>query len=243
MLRDPLAAHALKLTTTYTLIAVPLQMIVGIGMAYLLNQGVRGIAIFRTIYYMPFIIAGPAVAVLWSWMFNTQFGLINYGRQLLGFAEPIPWLTDPDWVMAVYVIMSVWTVGHTIVTYLAGLQSIPTDYYEAAEVDGANRWHSFWRITLPLLSPVIFYNLLISVISSFQIFTTAFVLTQGTGRPANASLFYYLYLYRVGFGEGYLGYAAALGWLLFAILSVVAGLLIKGFGSRVFYEGQSEGGA
>jgi multiple sugar transport system permease protein len=173
-------------------------------------------------------------------MFNTEFGLINYLVGLTGLsADPhIPWTTSREWVMWVYVIMSVWTVGQTIVTYLAGLQGIPTEYYEAAQVDGANRWQQVLSITLPLMTPVIFYNLLLSVIGSFQIFTTAFVLTNGTGRPANASLFYYLYMYRTGFGEGYLGYASAMGWLLFAILVIVSMFLFRATRNLIYYEAQ-----
>jgi multiple sugar transport system permease protein len=240
MLHDPLLFQSLKLTVIYTLLSVPLQMIVGILMAYFLNQNIRGMSVFRTVYYMPSVLAGPAIAVLWGWMFNTEFGLINYLVGLTGVvADPhIPWTTSKDWVMWVYVIMSVWTVGQTIVTYLAGLQSIPTDYYEAAQVDGANRWQQVFNITLPLLMPVIFYNLLLSVIGSFQIFTTAFVLTNGTGRPANASLFYYLYMYRTGFGQGYLGYASAMGWLLFAILVVVSMILFRLTRNLIYYEAQ-----
>ena len=239
MLRDPLLLHSLKITAIYTLLSVPLQLIVGIAMAYLLNQNVRGTRFFRTIYYMPSVLAGPAIAVLWGMMFNTEFGLINYILSLVGVANPhIPWTTSPQWVMWVYVIMSVWTVGQTIVTYLAGLQGIPTEFYEAAQVDGANRLQQVWYMTLPLMMPIIFYNLLLSVINSFQIFTTAYVLTNGTGAPANASLFYYLYMYRTGFGQGYLGYAAAMGWLLFAILVVVSIFLFRFFKDLIYYEGQ-----
>jgi multiple sugar transport system permease protein len=236
MLHDPLLSHSLKLTVTYTLLSVPLQMVVGMTMAYFLNQNVRGMTIFRTIYYMPSVLAGPAIAVLWGWIFSTEFGLINHILSLIGVPNPhIPWTTSREWVMWVYVIMSVWTVGHTIVIYLAGLQGIPTEYYEAAEVDGANRFQKVWSITLPLMMPIILYNLLLAIISSFQIFTTAYVLTNGTGRPANASLFYYLYMYRTGFREGYLGYASAMGWLLFAILVVVSILLFRVFRKTFSY--------
>lgn len=206
-------------------------------MAFLLNQKIKGLSIFRTIYYMPAVLSGPAIAIIWRWLFNTDFGIINHFLISIGIVDqPIPWLTSRDVVLWFYIIMSLWTVGYTVVLYLAGLQGIPTEYYEAAEVDGANGLQKLWHITIPQLSPVIFYTLLTTVVASFQVFTVAFIVSSGTGAPANGSLFYYLYLYQVGFSHGFLGYAAAMGWVLFAILTVVSIVIFRASGTLVFYE-------
>ncbi|NIM94082.1 MAG: ABC transporter permease subunit [Anaerolineales bacterium] len=245
LFNDPLFFHSLKLTTRYTLISVPLQLIFGFTMAYLLNQKIRGVSIFRTIYYMPAILSGPAIAIVWRWLFNTEFGIFNFILKSLGIInESIPWLTSRDMVFWFFIIMSLWMVGYTVVLYLAGLQGIPTEYYEAADVDGANGLQKLWFITIPQLSPVIFYTLLTTVVASFQVFTVAYIVSSGTGGPANGSLFYYLYLYQSGFQYGYLGYAAAMGWILFAILTVISIFLFRFSRSHVYYEArQGEGGA
>ncbi len=237
LFKDPLFYHSLKLTTRFTLITVPLQLFFGFSMAFLLNQKIKGLSIFRTIYYMPAVLSGPAIAIIWRWLFNTDFGIINHFLISIGIVDqPIPWLTSRDVVLWFYIIMSLWTVGYTVVLYLAGLQGIPTEYYEAAEVDGANGLQKLWYITIPQLSPVIFYTLLTTVVASFQVFTVAFIVSSGTGAPANGSLFYYLYLYQVGFSHGFLGYAAAMGWVLFAILTVVSIVIFRSSGTVVFYE-------
>lgn len=237
LFKDPLFYHSLKLTIRFTLITVPLQLLFGFSMAFLLNQKIKGLSIFRTIYYMPAVLSGPAIAIIWRWLFNTDFGIINHFLISIGIVDqPIPWLTSRDVVLWFYIIMSLWTVGYTVVLYLAGLQGIPTEYYEAAEVDGANGLQKLWYITIPQLSPVIFYTLLTTVVASFQVFTVAFIVSSGTGAPANGSLFYYLYLYQVGFSHGFLGYAAAMGWVLFAILTVVSIVIFRASGTFVFYE-------
>ena len=233
--RDPLFLHSLKLTTIYSLISVPLQLAVGFTMAYLLNQKIKGLSFFRTIYYMPAVLSGPAIAVVWGWLFNTEFGIVNYILGLFGIPS-IPWLTSREWIMPFYILMGLWTVGQTVILYLAGLQGIPTDYYEAADVDGASRFEKVRYVTLPLMTPVIFFNLMTTVIASFQIFSTAYVISGGTGRPANGSLFYYLYLYRTGFAQGYLGYASALAWILFFVLVVISIVIFKTSGLWVYYE-------
>lgn len=243
LLQDPLFVHSLKLTTVYTLISVPLQLFVGFMMAYLLNQKIVGRGVFRTIYYMPSILSGPAISVVWGWLFNTEFGIVNHILRVLGVSNPsIPWLTSREWILYFYIIMGLWTVGNTVVLYLAGLQGIPTEYYEAADVDGANRFQKLWYVTLPQMSPVIFFNLLTTIVASFQVFTVAYVVTNGTGSPANGSLFYYLYLYRVGFASGYLGYAAALAWVLFIILVVISIVIFRASGALVYYEARREEG-
>jgi multiple sugar transport system permease protein len=243
-LNDPLFVHSLKLTTVYTVISVPLQLFVGFMMAYLLNQKIAGLGVFRTIYYMPSVLSGPAIATVWGWLFNTEFGPVNHILRALGLTDAgIPWLTSREWILDFYIIMGLWTVGNTVVLYLAGLQGIPTEFYEAADVDGANRFQKLAYVTLPQMSPVIFFTLLTTIVNSFQVFTVAYVVSKGTGAPANGSLFYYLYLYRVGFGSGYLGYAAALAWVLFIILMVISALLFRASGALVYYEARREGGA
>ena len=245
LFNDPLFVHSLKLTTVYTVISVPLQLLVGFLMAYFLNQKIAGVGVFRTIYYMPSILSGPAIATVWGWLFNTEFGIVNHILGVLGVPNSnIPWLTSREWIFWFYIIMSLWTVGNTVVLYLAGLQGIPTEYYEAADVDGANRFHKLIYVTLPQMSPVIFYNLLTTVVASFQVFTVAYVVSRRTGGPANGSLFYYLYMYRVGFDSGYLGYASAMAWILFIILVIISAVLFRASGSLIYYEAQrGEGGA
>ena len=243
LFHDPLFFHSLKLTTRYTVISVPLQLFVGFMMAYLLNQKIVGLGVFRTIYYMPSILSGPAIATVWGWLFNTEFGIVNHILHVLGVPNPnIPWLTSREWVLYFYILMGLWAVGNTVVLYLAGLQGIPTEYYEAAAVDGANRLQKLWYVTLPQMSPVIFFNLLTTIVASFQVFTVAYVISSGTGAPANGSLFCYLYLYQVGFGTGYLGYAAAMAWVLFIILAVISAVIFRASGALVYYEARREGG-
>jgi len=237
LFKDPLFYHSLKLTSAYTFISVPLQLLFGFIMAFLLNQKIRGQSVFRTIYYMPAILSGPAIAIVWRWLFNTEYGIINDILRNLGLInENIPWLTSRDTVFWFYIIMSLWMVGYTVVLYLAGLQGIPTEYYEAADVDGASGLQKLWHITIPQLSPVIFFTFLTSIVASFQVFTVAYIVSGGSGAPANGSLFYYLYLYQVGFQYGFLGYAAAMGWVLFAILAVISFFAFRISGSRVYYE-------
>jgi multiple sugar transport system permease protein len=231
---DPLALHALKVTTVYAAVSVPLHIAGGVAVALLLNANVRGQQWYRTIYYLPAVLSGVAVALLWRWVFSPDFGLMNYVLSLVGITGPM-WLADPAWAMPSLVIMSLWHLGAGMVIYLAGLQGIPTELYEAAEVDGANGWHRFWRITLPLMSPVIFFQLIIGVIRSLQVFTEAYVLTSGG--PRDATLFYMLYLYQNAFQFFRMGYAAALAWVLFFYILVLTLLMFRGSQLWVHYEG------
>lgn len=235
MPKDPLFKQALRVTTFYTITSVPLALVIGFIVAYLLNQKIKGLNVFRTIYYLPTILSGPAVALVWQWMFDTNFGLINYLLGLVGIPK-IPWITSKEWVIPAFIVMSLWTIGTTVLLYLAGLQGVPQELYEAAEVDGAGRVRKLWHVTLPMMSPVIFFNLVTMVVGSFQTFTQAYIITSGG--PANASLVYYLYLYQVGFQFARLGYAAALGWVLFIILVIVTVILFRTFGAQVYYEGE-----
>ncbi|MCB0090962.1 MAG: sugar ABC transporter permease, partial [Caldilineaceae bacterium] len=209
--RDTLFWQSLKVTTIFTLASVPVGLVVSFLLALLMNTRVRGISLFRTIYYLPSIVPAVASAVLWAWIFNTDFGLANVVLTALGLPK-IQWLQDPSWALPALIIMSLWGLGATMVIYLAGLQGIPAVFYEAAEIDGAGRWAQLRHITIPLMSPVIFFNLIIGIIGTFQVFTAGFLITDGG--PQNSTLFYVLYLYRNGFEFLKMGYSAALAWVL-----------------------------
>jgi len=233
-LKDNVFWKSLKVTGIYTAGAVPLTMIAGLSAALLLNQRLKGTYMFRLIYYIPSIITGVALAMIWRWMFHPEFGLINFFLHLLGIPGP-HWLTSEIWVLPAFILMSLWGLGGNMIIYLAGLQGIPTVLYEAAEIDGANSFSKFWRITIPMLSPSIFFTLIMGVIGSFQVFTTAFVMTQGG--PNNASMFTVLYIYRNAFEWLRMGYASVIAWILFFIIIILTYALFKSSG-WVYYIGK-----
>ena len=233
MLSDAILAQSLKVTFLFSAISVPVGLVFAFFLANLINAKVRGIAIFRTIYFLPSIVPAVANAILWAWLFNTEFGLINFIIRALG-GPKIGWLQDPNWVIVAFVILTVWGVGGSMIIFLAGLQGIPQIYYEAAEIDGAGRWQRLWHVTLPMMSPIIFFNLIIGFINSFQVFVSALLITNGG--PQNATLFLVLYIYRTAFQSQKMGYAAVLSWLLFIILMVLSYIVFRFIGSRVYYE-------
>jgi multiple sugar transport system permease protein len=232
--QDPLFWKALRVTVTYALFSVPLGIAGSLALALLLNQKVRGIPVFRCLCYMPSLVPAVASAILWQWAFNADHGFINQIVGLFGFGKP-QWLQDEKWTLPAFIIMSLWGVGGgRMIIFLAGLQGIPESYYEAATLDGASTWQQFREVTLPMLSPVTFFNLILGLIGSFQFFTGAYVMTSGG--PNNASLFYALYLFRNGFEYMKFGKASALAWVLFAILLVLT-LIQFSFSKRwVYYE-------
>jgi multiple sugar transport system permease protein len=234
---DPLLPQTLKVTFVYTFLSVPLGLAFSFFLAMLINTKVRGIAFFRTIYYLPSIVPAVANAVLWAWIFNTEFGLMNVVVRGIG-GPKIPWLQNPSWALPAIIIMSLWAVGGPMIIFLAGLQGIPDIYYEAAEIDGAGRWAKLRHITLPLMSPIIFFNLVIGFIGSFQVFTAGFLITDGG--PQNATLFLVLYIYRTGFRNLNMGYAATLSWLLFIILMGLSFIVFRYIGNRIYYETPGE---
>jgi len=236
---DPLPLHSLKITLTLAFFSIPINIVIGLAVAMLLNTEIKGLAIFRTIYYLPAVLAGVAVALLWRWIFSSEFGLLNLGLSLVGIDGPA-WLASKATALPSFIIMRVWGVGAMMVIYLAGLQSIPTEYYEAAKIDGANFWQRTFKITLPLLTPTIFFQLIVGLIFTMQIFTEPLMMTNGG--PANATLFYILYLYRQAFQYFNMGYASALAWLFFLIVLVMTLLLFRTARSWVYYEGTAEGG-
>lgn len=233
MLHDKLFWQALKVTTNYTIISVPLGLVLGFMLALLMNTRVRGITVFRTIYYLPSIVPAVANAVLWAWILNSEFGLLNVLLRSVGL-QKIRWLQEPRWALPALILMSLWGLGGGMVIYLAGLQGIPDVFYEAAEIDGAGSWAKLRHVTIPLMSPVIFFNLVMGVIGTFQIFTAGYLITNGG--PQNATLFYVLYLYRNAFQYLSMGYAAALAWMLFLIIMALTVLIFRGLGSQVYYE-------
>jgi len=237
---DDLVWQSLKVTGLYSLGAIPLGLITAFVLALLMNQKVRGIAGFRTIYYMPAVIAGVPVALLWMWILNPDFGILNNALAFVGITGP-KWLFSESWVIPAFVLMSLWTIGAPMIIYLAGLQGIPQHLYEAAELDGAGPWSKFTHVTIPMITPIIFFNAIIGVIGSFQIFTPAYVMTNGG--PANASLFYGLYLYNNAFRYFKMGYASALAWLMFFIILALSLLVVRSSPYWVYYEGgRGDGG-
>jgi multiple sugar transport system permease protein len=233
MVTDRLFYKYLWATLYYTAFHVPLTLILAFLVAMLLNTKTRGIAFFRTLYYIPSIVPAVANAVLWIWIFNSEFGLLNLFLRSLGFNK-ILWLQDPNTAMPALILMSLWSMGGTMIIYLAGLNGIPEQLYEAAEIDGAGAWSRFWNITIPMMTPVIFFNLILQIIGSFQVFTTSYLMTRGG--PNYATNFYVLYLFDNAFSWFDMGYAAALAWVLFFIILALS-LIVFRSGSRwVYYE-------
>ena len=234
MLADELFYHALKVTVTYTAISVPLGIMAALGVAILLNQKIIASGVFRTIFYLPSIISGVAVAIVFAWIFNFRFGILNYLLSLAGIAGP-NWLGSPRWVLWAFIMMSLWGIGANVVIFLAALQGVPQTFYEAAEIDGAGSWRRFWYITLPLISPALLFVFIIGIIGTFQTFTQSYILTGGG--PANATLFYLLYLYKNAFNWFEMGYASALAWVLFLIIMSCTLILLRSSAQWVYYEG------
>jgi multiple sugar transport system permease protein len=234
---DPLFWKAVGNTLFYAVLAIPLNMFVAICIALLLNAKVRGLAFFRTVFFLPSIVPDIASAMLWSWMLNPQFGLVNAMLKLLHLPT-VGWLTDPSWSKPSLLLIGLWGFGGSMVILLAALQDVPQHLYESAEIDGANGWHKTWNVTLPMVTPTIFFNLVLGIIGAFQNFTTAFVLSNGTGGPAGSTLMYSMMLYQNAFKYFKMGYASAMAWLLFAFVLALTLLLFKTSGRWVYYEGE-----
>jgi len=231
VLTDERLHKSLSVTFLYVGISVPLQLACALGLALILNRGMRGLAFYRSVLYLPSLLGSSvAIAVLWRQVFGAQ-GLVNQVLALVGI-EGKGWISDPGTALSTLIVLNVWTFGAPMIIFLAGLRQIPTMYYEAAAIDGAGRWARFRRITLPLLSPIIFFNLALQVIHAFQSFTQAFVVSGGTGGPSDSTLFYTLYLYQRGFNNFDMGYASALAWLL---LMIIAGFTALNFWAAKFW--------
>jgi multiple sugar transport system permease protein len=227
---------ALYNTAYYVFIGVPLHLGLALLAAMAMNLNLRGIRIYRTLFFIPSITPVVASSLLWLWIFNPDFGLANSFLNWLGLPS-LYWLQDPKIAKMSLIIMSFWTIGGQMVILLAGLKGIPPALYEAAQIDGAGNWASFWNITLPMLSPAIFFNLILAIIGAFQVFTQAYIITDGG--PENATLFYVLHLYRTAFENFRMGYASAMAWVLFVIILLFTYVQFRLSDRWVFYEGST----
>jgi len=229
---------ALKVTTLYAVTSVPLRIALGLLVAILLNTKIRGLSVWRAIYYLPAVLTGVAVALLWQFIFSADFGVLNYLLSLVGIRGPA-WLNSETWALPALVIVSLWGVGGDMVIYLAALQGVPTELYEAAEVDGAGNLRRFRSITLPMISPAIFFQLVTGIIGALQAFTQSYIMTSGG--PNNATLFFVLHLYRNAFQYLRMGYASCLAWLLFAYIFVLTLFAFRSSALWVYYAGELKG--
>lgn len=234
--QDALFWKSLSVTALYTLGSVPLSIVFAFFLAILLNQKIAGLPIFRTIFYLPSIVPIIASSILWLWLFNPDFGLLNAVSGFLGLPRS-QWIYGETSVIPSLILMSLWGVGPMMIIFLAGLQGVPRQLYEAVDVDGGNALHKLWHITLPMVTPTILFNLVLSIIGTMQTFTQAYIMTQGG--PNNASLFYVLYLYRKAFQESDMGYASALAWVLFIIIAALSFLVLRSSSRWVYYEGEA----
>ena len=233
LLKDAKVWLSLTNTAYYTVLGVPIQIAIALALAIALNLDLRGKAVYRTIFYIPSVTPAVASAVIWLQIFHTEFGILN--NILGGFGvAPIKWLWDPDLAKPALILMSCWGIGPQMIIFLAGLQGIPNALYEAAMIDGANRWRRFVNITMPMLSPVAFFNLVMGVIGALQSFTVAFIMTSGG--PQNATLFAVLYLYRNAFEYFKMGYAALIAWVLCLIILLFTYLQFHLGRTWVYYE-------
>jgi multiple sugar transport system permease protein len=231
---DPRYLDALGITFTYVFIGVPLQLCFALLVAVLLNQKVRALGLFRGIYYLPSLLGSSvAVAVMWRQLFG-QTGIINQVLGLFGIAGP-NWISTPAYALYTLIILHVWQFGSAMIIFLAGLQQVPQELYDAAKIDGADRWAQFRHVTLPMLTPVIFFNLVLGIIHSFQAFTSAYIISAGTGGPSDSTLFYTLYLYQEGFTNFHMGYASAMAWVLLVVIAIFTAINFVASRRWVFY--------
>ena len=233
---DPLFWQSLRNTLFMVVFGLPASLVAGLALALLLNQKLRGMAIYRTIFYIPSIVPTVASSVLWMWLLNPQIGLINKMLAAAGVQGP-GWLTDPAWSKPALILMGIWGVGSAMIIYLAGLQDVSQELYEAAEIDGAGSAAKLFHVTLPMLSPVIFFNLVMGIIGTFQYFTQVFVMTHGG--PEDSTLFYALHLFNKAFVDLQFGYASAMAWILFAITIAATALVFRSSARWVYYPGET----
>ncbi|MCM3270553.1 carbohydrate ABC transporter permease [Paenibacillus elgii] len=234
MFQDDLFWRGVKTTVLFTIFSVPLQLLLSLFLALLVNQKIPFKRFFRTAIYFPSMISGVAMSLVWLWVFNSKIGMFNWALGLLGIDGP-KWLEDSNWALAAMVIMTMWSAGAGMVIFLAGLQGVPPILYEAAKIDGVTRWQSLWRITLPMISPVVLFQLIMGIIDSFQVFTQAFVMTKGG--PHYATQFYVYYLWQNGFKFFKMGYASAMAWLLLIVIMLMTFLIMRVSRKLVHYEG------
>ncbi|MER5183929.1 sugar ABC transporter permease [Streptomyces sp. NPDC002896] len=235
MINDERLHQSLGVTFAYVLIGVPLQLVVALALAMLLDRGMRGLSFYRSALYLPSLLGGSvAIAVLWRVIFGDG-GLFNGLLAFFGVTGQ-NWISNPDTALGTIILLHIWQFGSPMVIFLAGLRQIPRQYYEAASIDGASAWRQFRSVTLPLLSPIVFFNLVLGIINAFQSFTQAFIVSGGTGGPADSTLFYTLYLYQEGFGSFLMGYASSLAWLLLVIIGAFTAVNFWAAKYWVFYD-------
>jgi multiple sugar transport system permease protein len=235
MLGDDRFWTALQVSLTYVVLAVPLKLLAALGLAMLLNRGLANISLYRAVLYLPSLLGSSvAVALLWHRMFEGD-GLVNRVLSLLGITGP-SWISDPRYALGTLVLLAVWQFGSPMIVFLAGLRQIPSELYDAASVDGAQRWRQFRKLTVPMLTPVIFFNLIFQTIEALKAFTQAYVISAGTGGPTDSTLFFTLYLYQEAFTNFHMGYASALAWVLMAMIGCLTALLFMGSRYWVKYD-------
>ncbi|CAH0117911.1 MULTISPECIES: carbohydrate ABC transporter permease [unclassified Paenibacillus] len=237
LFRDELFYKSIAVTLKYTFISVPLSLILSLLFAMLINQKVPARGFFRTAMYFPSMVSGVSMSLLWFWVFNPEIGFLNYILSWFGVKGPA-WLLDEHYALWALIIMSFWGMGTGMLIFLAGLQGVPASLLEAARLDGAGRWKTFWNVTFPMISPVFLFQLIMSVIESFQVFTQAYVMTQGG--PNYATRFYVYNLYVSAFKDFRLGYASAMAWLLLIAILIVTIIIMKTSNRYVYYEGGRE---
>lgn len=235
---DPLFWTAVKNTLIFAAMSLPVNIVVSVGLALLLNLKVRGMSLYRTLFYLPSIFPAVVTALLFRWIFNPQFGLINALFNQVGLPT-LGWLNDPAWSKPSLLLIGLWGIGGSMVIYLAALQDVPLHLYEAAELDGAGALAKTFYITLPMITPAIFFNLVLGTIDVFQSFTFVYVLTDGQGGPLDSLLFYGLLLYRNAFSYLQMGYASAMAWLLTILVLVITLVIFRSSGRWVYYGGES----
>ena len=234
---DPRFLTSLGNSAYYAGLAVPLGAIVGILLAMLLNMRVRGLSVFRTIFFLPSITPVVATSIVWLWMYNPRSGVVNFILEQVGINGPA-WLGDPDWSKPALILMSLWGLGGAVVIYLASLQDVPKELLEASDLDGANARQKLWFVTIPMISPVILFNVITGLIAAFQLFTQVHVMTDGTGSPADSTLMMSIYLYQSAFEFFKMGYASAQAWVLFLIIVFFTLILFRVSGRLVYYGGK-----
>lgn len=235
LFRDEVFWKTVKNTLFYASISLPLTMILGIGLAMLLNTNVKGMTVYRTIFFIPSLVPMVSLAMLWLWIFNGDYGVINTGLASIGIKGP-NWLSDVAWTKPALILLSLWGVGNAMLIYLASLQDVPTSLLEAAELDGANVWHKTRNVTLPMISPVIQFNMVMGIIGSLQVFAVPFVMFPG-GIPARSTYFYSTYIYDNAFKYSRMGYASAMGWILFVVILILTLVALKLSNKHVHYGG------
>jgi multiple sugar transport system permease protein len=239
LLTDPKLGTSLANSFIYAILHVPLATVVALALALMLNRIGKSAGFFRTVFYLPSVTPAVAIGTLWLWLLNPRIGLVNKGLAVLGIAGP-GWTTDPNWIKPGIVLMTLWSVGSTVILYLAALRNVPNELYEAARIDGANPWQQLLRITIPMISGTIFFTLIVNTIGSLQIFTEVYTMFFGnmnSGAASSAGLFYNIYLFQQAFRFLHMGYASAMAWVLFVIILILTVIQLRVSKRWVYYEG------